>query len=746
MTQNNFSITISLDNIGPHYGNKKLSFSEVVNSNKNIFYATNGTGKSFISRAFRLCSPSKASMVADDVLTIGKQTGFFSFQIQTNDTNKKLDVLIKRGEAPYIKNSSDFLFHVFNSDYVEENIKPKHYTPDGQIEGYILGKIQIDLTEERKAASILNKEIEKESKSIDATIDATKTFLRQNGIATNTTEFRSITRERVEKGFGYEKLDSVEEYIRKIKALEKIPEDLSDIQFAVSHVDLSFLEQIESILLTIYPESDWDEDFVKEYKSHQVFIETGLNYDHADKICPFCKREYDTVALNLINLYNQYRKDKESQVVAQLQRMLKAIAILEGKIDEEKEKISNSTSQLVIIQQYFPSLALSKLVKIEQAESYKITFQKLSEMVSKKIDSLYLTLENVESVVNECKLAWTQISEIQKKNQSIVNGINKVKNDMRTERLKLRRNLCMAKSIALQNELKDSFKSLNEKKKNLKDIQDEITRKEQQAKVSKRDKVYETLEFFLDRFFNGKYQIDKKSFQIKFLGSAVGEKASSILSDGEKSIVAFCWYLAETHTIVNSENDYNKLFFIIDDPISSMDFHFVYAVAQSIRDIKSYFGFSAHERIWIFTHNNEFFSIMMRNGILTNAFFMKPGVITKFNHKLIMPYENHLLDLVRIAKGTQIPNHTTGNSIRHVIETIAKFEKPEISLENYVRDDEILSKDENIFTLCQDLSHGNIRFQPSYSEEVLKEAAKIVIGFIKTRYPGQLDSAMKESI
>ena len=164
----------------------------------------------------------------------------------------------------------------------------------------------------------------------------------------------------------------------------------------------------------------------------------------------------------------------------------------------------------------------------------------------------------------------------------------------------------MAKSIALQNELKDSFKSLNEKKKNLKDIQDEITRKEQQAKVSKRDKVYETLEFFLDRFFNGKYQIDKKSFQIKFLGSAVGEKASSILSDGEKSIVAFCWYLAETHTIVNSENDYNKLFFIIDDPISSMDFHFVYAVAQSIRDIKSYFGFSAHERIWIFTHNNEF--------------------------------------------------------------------------------------------------------------------------------------------
>lgn len=203
---------------------------------------------------------------------------------------------------------------------------------------------------------------------------------------------------------------------------------------------------------------------------------------------------------------------------------------------------------------------------------------------------------------------------------------------------------------------------------------------------------------------------------------------------------------SELITFVNHESDYDKLFFIIDDPISSMDFHFVYAVAQSIRDVKSYFGISSHERIWILTHNNEFFSIVMRNGILTNAFLMNPGSITKFNHKLIMPYENHLLDLVKIANSEQAPNHTTGNSIRHVIETVAKFEKPEVSLEEYVKNEEKLSKDENIFTLCQDLSHGNIRFQPSYSEDVLREAAKIVIDFIKARYPGQLESIMRINI
>ena len=103
MTQNNFSISISLENIGPHYGDKKLSFSETVNSNKSIFYATNGTGKSFISRAFRLSAPSMGNIVADNILTIGKQAGSFSFKIHSNYEEKKLEIQIKRGEAPLIK-------------------------------------------------------------------------------------------------------------------------------------------------------------------------------------------------------------------------------------------------------------------------------------------------------------------------------------------------------------------------------------------------------------------------------------------------------------------------------------------------------------------------------------------------------------------------------------------------------------------------------------------------------------------
>ena len=735
-----FKISMKLENIGPHYGENELSFSEEVDSNKSIIYAINGTGKSFISRAFRLCSHFKAGMIADEILTIGKQTGNLSFEIQTNNIEKKLKVSIRRGYVPDITNSMGLLFHTFNSDYVEENIRPKHYTPDGNIEGYILGKAQIDLTEERNRETALKTEIDRDDKAIDATVADAKTFLRSNGVTANTTEFQAVTRKKAENGFNYCITDSVEKCLQEIKALEGVLEDLADISLSVSHENLSFLVELKDILLTAYPNSGWDEIFVKEYKDHQSFIEQGLDIKHSEKICPFCKRVYDSDALNLINRYNKYRKDQESRIIAKLRGLQQCVDQVEGKLVEKENEIKTAKAQLIIFQKYFPSLSEFEIEDFLKREAYEQAFTDLSELIANKITNLSLQIDDIDKIISKCDQCWVKAMEIQERNQKTIERVNKTKNDARAERRLLRRNLCKAKSILLEKELKEAFGTLKNKKERLKKLQKEIFEKEQRVKISKREKVFATLEDSLNRFFNGKYQIDKDTFQIKFLGNPVGDNASSILSDGEKSIVAFCWYLAETHMIVNRENDYNKLFFVIDDPISSMDFHYVYAVAQIIREIKTIFGITTYERIWILTHNMEFFSIVMRNNILKNAFMMKPGSIERFNHKLLMPYENHLLDLMAIVNGTAKPSHTTGNSIRHVIETISKFENPEIGIDKYVRKEEMLSKDSCIFSLCQDLSHGNIRLEPPYSEEMLKEAAKKVIEFVKTKYPGQLNS------
>ena len=743
MADKKFTVSLNVENIGPHSDDQKIVFSDKVDSNKAIFFATNGTGKSFISRAFRLCAPSMAGALADDVLTIGKDSGQMQFRIQADNASKDLRIDVHRGTAPTIQNNTGLLFHVFNNDYVEENIKQKNYTPDGQIEGYILGKVQIDLSEDKQREKDLGAEVEGDSKKIDEAIEKAKSDLRSAGITPQTNEFRQITRENADKGFDFKCDDSVEGIIQQLHTLEKVPEDIPSIGFTIPSFNLDFLKRISEILGTEYPKSEWDDDFVEEYKKHQAFIESGLATEQSDTVCPFCKREYDENARTLISQYNAYRADKESQIMGMLSRLLKEIDSITSAIRSQDDQNKRALVQLTEIQKYFPSLQNSCIQQLSALDSYISAWTIISNMIEAKKQNLCHVPAGISDAISNCKSVCEAVIRLQKANADVVKHANSVKDNSKSERLTLRRKLCNAKALFLHTELQQSFESLRKKQSDLKKLHEEIEAKEQTAKVRKRDKVYETLETMLDNFFAGKYQIDKDTFQIKFRGSKLKGNASKVLSDGEKSIVAFCWYLAETHTLVEKETDYDNLFFIIDDPISSMDFHFVYAVAQVLRSIKSIFGMSRHERLWVFTHNIEFFSIVARNHVLVATYMLKPGKIVQFNHQLLLPYENHLFDLLEIAERGKIPNHTTGNSIRHVIETISKFEDPEIGLEKYVANSPELQEDPCIFSLCQDLSHGTVRRELPYDEELLKTACKTVISFIEAKYPKQVEKVRK---
>ncbi|MGI6450430.1 MAG: hypothetical protein ACOX3R_09070, partial [Desulfitobacteriia bacterium] len=158
--------------------------------------------------------------------------------------------------------------------------------------------------------------------------------------------------------------------------------------------------------------------------------------------------------------------------------------------------------------------------------------------MQQKSDNLIDTNFIVEPVVEECKKAIQGISKQQEKNAVIIKQVNKTKQDVNSERLSLRRNLCKAQYLKLHHSLSSDFNELENMESDLSRLQQSLIEKEQQARISKKDKVFETLEYFLDKFFAGKYSIDKETFQIKFWGNNVGNRVSKILSDGEKSIVA----------------------------------------------------------------------------------------------------------------------------------------------------------------------------------------------------------------
>lgn len=142
--------------------------------------------------------------------------------------------------------------------------------------------------------------------------------------------------------------------------------------------------------------------------------------------------------------------------------------------DIEQTKIIDASIQLKEIQKYFPSSADSTLQMITKIEDYKTVFQTLFDMISQKIDNLSFSTGSADDVIAGCKEAWTEIHELQKYNYSVIKKANKVKNDARSERLLLRRSLCKAKSLALQDELSDIFKKLKEKTATLKKLKEEI--------------------------------------------------------------------------------------------------------------------------------------------------------------------------------------------------------------------------------------------------------------------------------
>ncbi|WP_044036625.1 AAA family ATPase [Octadecabacter arcticus] len=99
------------------------------------------------------------------------------------------------------------------------------------------------------------------------------------------------------------------------------------------------------------------------------------------------------------------------------------------------------------------------------------------------------------------------------------------------------------------------------------------------GKVSARDKVAVTFEYLLGYVFGAKYTFDAARFVVQRNKSDMTRGGDRTLSEGEKSVLGFCYYLAQTHLKVAEADDYNKVFFIIDDPVSSVSFDYIYSKA-----------------------------------------------------------------------------------------------------------------------------------------------------------------------
>lgn len=88
-----------------------------------------------------------------------------------------------------------------------------------------------------------------------------------------------------------------------------------------------------------------------------------------------------------------------------------------------------------------------------------------------------------------------------------------------------------------------------------------------------------------------------------------GDKEAHNLSEGECSLISFCYFIAKIEDELNGV-DHDKLIIYIDDPISSLDnnhIFFMYSLIETIVAKKGQYG-----QLFISTHNLDFLKYLKR--------------------------------------------------------------------------------------------------------------------------------------
>ncbi len=737
-----FDFSLKIKNIGP----LDVNFSRKFSTNKTLIFANNGSGKTFLSKNFRLLDTQyeKRNEKHDNLLTFEQTNAEFSFFIKDNFCN----ILIQQGNPPKIK-PCEYIFHVFNADYINDVVKSRKYSPikkediNGEI---VIGTPSVELDEKRAKLSELEIKDQKIKNAIQGEVKNKISDYEQKYKLSKFSDFRSFKNRNmlelnenlninIEKNIFLSEIQNITENIDKLSSFPEYIEDVPqiNIQSDILNIseDLKILKQICIPLIL-------EEDFKKYIDNNQSFIECGNKLLESTNVCPYCKQNLDDTAKKIIEKYNKYLSSEENyckNFCKQKKDLLeKSLEDYENK-KEECIKIIKSFNELKI---YFPdNKDILNNIDIEIDHLKKIINKFISKFMEKyQNPSLSIDISQEYSIYSE-KL--NSLNEKIKANNLKIEKLNKSINNIKNEIRELKQRLIvqiMDKNIFV---LSDNLPDFQSNIVEIQNLKKDILEIEGKFKKLKKTEYFITLKKLFCMFFQGKFILENEEsgFVVKLESHVINDKLNDVLSDGEKTIMAFCNYIAETHIIVNKKEDYDKVFYIIDDPISSLDSDYIYSVASIIRYLKQFFNNINYEKYIILTHNINFVRILVRNKIVSNKLQIKNKNLEDLDEKIFdIPYLHHLKDIYNIFNNEANISHTTANSIRQILESIHYFNSPSTPLETFINNH---FPDLSIYTFINDKSHGNLFSIHSLSERELDDMIKKLINYIKKEYPGQLD-------
>ncbi len=587
----------------------------------NVIFGNNGCGKTSLTRAFELLISKNNHIEKYRTISTAESP---SIEFECEDGSYKIEPNSNIG-APSFKveiYNSDFLHNnaPFNSEFGLKKLD------DGVIilEGSVLGEETKEINqlkncrekvekrqkkikdensaEQESAIKKYDEEIEKIRKEVTSkTIQIAPNEIKINNIcevSKNKFKYQEDVLTNLKKDF--DELNETMKEFDDLKEME-LPKDYQTIKV-----------KLESLFsFDIDKEAGQVSKEIKEHisKVGREFIEKGieLQKEMPDNACPFCKQE---IINNIIQAYTSYFnksieqfKQDSLEVSGTLKKILEQWNIKEilqsferfepfmkKDFSTNKESLKNALEQIKVLLE-----KLQKEVDKKEGVKDKEKFQEIDKKLSENYEKLQKCAGETRNILNQKK-------EQKKK-------LEKLKKDLKEARIKKAKHDSYD-SQKSKEEAKRKLSVLNCRHERLNRLLEKIDKKLKGLYDQKRPDI-ETINNYLKALNLPKYSLDK-DYRIVLNSDALeNSEAKIILSDGEKTTLAFAYFLARLKLFYKKE-DLKNLVVVIDDPISSLDEQRIYNTTCLVAKINQELArekLSNEEnkaQVFVLTHNHTF--------------------------------------------------------------------------------------------------------------------------------------------
>ncbi|MDT0678484.1 AAA family ATPase [Autumnicola musiva] len=496
---------------------------------------------------------------------------------------------------------------------------------------------------------------------------------------------------------------------------------------------------------------------------------------HQDKldVCSFCNSPINESRWNELDKHFDEESDK----------LERDINNLLSEITNEKNLLLNFKIFNIeqVYSKYHTNYALAKQTFKSAVQNYKNSLELIESQLEERKKNILnqQVFKEVIDFSSEVENAKKELADLREKSNDYSNKLNADQNKAK-ENLRLNEifdfindinYFDLIASLDVLKKREESEKDKTDSKQiEINDILEEISakQKELEDEIKGADKVNEYLN---DHFGHDFLSLKAVEFEdedtcnkiYRFETHREGKKAYH-LSEGEKSLIAFCYFVAKLEDVATK--DKNPIVWI-DDPISSLDgnhIFFIYSLLKTkIYDNKDF------EQLFISTHSLNFFKYLQRlpshndkkkdrvrhfiierkdktSVICEMPDYIKKNV-TEFNHLFKQIIECSKLE--SITDNNYMMFYNFGNNARKFFEIYLFYKYPDAS-----NDNEKLRKffgEEDIPAVLTDRINNEYshlagifeRGQQPVEVPEMKKAAEIIVEKLKEKDEEQFDALMR---